>query len=63
MRLRYTYSEGFRAPNIDEQASPEENTAASYTEPCVEWGSNPDAIVRANCAADGLRPDFTLWPR
>ena len=60
VRLRYTYSEGFRAPNIDEQASPEENTAASYTEPCENWGSNPNPVVRANCAADGLRPDFTL---
>jgi iron complex outermembrane receptor protein len=60
LRLRYTYSEGFRAPNISELASPETNTAASYNEPCVEWGTNPDPNVRANCAADGLAPDFTL---
>lgn len=60
VRLRYTYSEGFRAPNINEQASPEENTAASYSEPCENWGVSSDPVLRANCAADGLRPDFTL---
>ncbi len=41
LRLRYTYSEGFRAPNISELASPETNTAASYTEPCVGMGHQP----------------------
>jgi iron complex outermembrane receptor protein len=60
VRLRYTYAEGFRAPNINEQASPEENTAASYSEPCENWGVSSDPVLQANCAADGLRPDFTL---
>ena len=59
VRLRYTYAEGFRAPNIGEIASPENQTAASYNEPCQNWGTNPNATVRANCAADGLSPTFS----
>lgn len=58
--LRATYADGFRAPSITELYSPVDYGAQSYTDPCLNWGANPNANVRANCAADGLPQDFAL---
>ncbi len=61
VRLRTTYSEGFRAPNIGELFLGIQQSAESYTDPCRNYGtSGVDATTVANCQADGLAPDFNL---
>src|SRR5690606_10619333 len=60
LRFRAVRGDGFRAPNIGELFSPEQLTAASYVEPCLNWGASSNAVVRENCAADGLPPNFSL---
>jgi len=60
LRFRGTYSEGFRAPGIDDLFLPPTQSAETYTDPCVNWGANSNANVRANCAADGLPANFDL---
>ncbi len=61
IRLRGTYSEGFRAPNISELFLGVQQSAESYTDPCRNYGtSGTDANTVANCQADGLPPDFNL---
>ena len=61
IRLRATYSEGFRAPNISELFLGQQQSAESYTDPCRNYGtSGVDANTVANCQADGLAPDFNL---
>jgi iron complex outermembrane receptor protein len=61
IRLRGTYSEGFRAPNISELFLGIQQSAESYTDPCRNYGtSGTDANTVANCQADGLAPDFNL---
>jgi iron complex outermembrane receptor protein len=61
IRLRGTYSEGFRAPNISELFLGQQQSAESYTDPCRNYGtSGTDANTFANCQADGLLPDFNL---
>ena len=61
IRLRGTFSEGFRAPNISELFLGIQQSAESYTDPCRNYGtSGTDANTVANCQADGLAPDFNL---
>ena len=61
IRLRGTFSEGFRAPNISELFLGQQQSAESYTDPCRNYGtSGTDANTVANCQADGLAPDFNL---
>ena len=61
IRLRATFSEGFRAPNISELFLGIQQSAESYTDPCRNYGtSGTDANTVANCQADGLPPDFNL---
>ncbi|AOS95606.1 Colicin I receptor precursor [Microbulbifer aggregans] len=60
LRFRATYSEGFRAPGLDDLFLPPTQSAETYTDPCVNWGNSSNPILRANCAADGLPPDFEL---
>ena len=61
LRLRTTFSEGFRAPNIGELFLGIQQSAESYTDPCRNYGtSGVDATTVANCQADGLAPDFNL---
>ncbi len=60
LRLRGTWGEGFRAPGLDDLFLPPTQSAETYTDPCVNWGGSTDANLRANCAADGLPPDFEL---
>ena len=61
LRLRSTYSEGFRAPNISELFLGQQQSAESYTDPCRNYGtSGVDSNTVANCQADGLAPDFNL---
>ena len=61
LRLRGTFAEGFRAPNISELFLGQQQSAESYTDPCRNYGtSGTDANTVANCQADGLAPDFNL---
>ncbi|HNP62718.1 MAG TPA: TonB-dependent receptor [Woeseiaceae bacterium] len=61
LRLRSTYAEGFRAPNISELFLGQQQSAESYTDPCRNYGtSGTDATTVANCQADGLPPNFNL---
>ena len=63
IRLRYTYTEGFRAANIQELGRPITDSAETYTDPCIDW-ADPDSkasdTVKVNCAAEGLPGDFSL---
>lgn len=59
-RLRAVYATGFRAPSIGELFAPQTQSAQQYNEPCLNWGANPNPVIQANCAADGLPPTFNL---
>jgi iron complex outermembrane receptor protein len=61
IRLRGTYSEGFRAPNISELFLGIQQSAETYTDPCRNYGtSGVSSTTVANCQTDGLAPDFNL---
>jgi iron complex outermembrane receptor protein len=60
IRARATYNTGFRAPSIGELFQPQQQSAISYTDPCVNWGTLATGNLAANCAADGLPANFTL---
>ncbi|MBB1334273.1 TonB-dependent receptor [Pseudoalteromonas sp. SR44-5] len=58
--VRANLSEGFRTPGVSTLFAPRANSAETYTDPCIKYGSNPDASaeLKANCAADGLPGDW-----
>ncbi|MEM7365706.1 MAG: TonB-dependent receptor [Pseudomonadota bacterium] len=59
--LSIVYAEGFRGPNIDELFLGDQTTAAIYTDPCDNFGTNQsNATIIANCQADGLATDIDL---
>lgn len=60
IRFRYTYGEGFRAPNITERFLGEQQTAASYADPCANWDTSGNPTIIANCGpgGDNLAPGF-----
>ncbi len=60
LRLRYTYSDGFRAPNLSERFLGQQQTAASYSDPCNNWDTIGNATIQANCgpAGDNLPAGF-----
>jgi iron complex outermembrane receptor protein len=61
LRLRATFSEGFRAPNISELFLGQQQSAETYVDPCANYGAaGTPANVTANCIADGLEPTFNL---
>lgn len=60
LRFRGVYAEGFRGASIGELFGPQQLSAQQYNDPCVNYGNSGNATVSANCAADGLPPDFTL---
>ncbi|MCB1692425.1 MAG: TonB-dependent receptor [Pseudomonadales bacterium] len=62
VRIRATYAEGFRAPNISELFLGQQQSAESYTDPCRNYGSNTalNANTVANCMADGLPGTFNI---
>ncbi len=53
IRLRYTFAEGFRAPNLSERFLGIQRTAASYTDPCQNWDTSASANIQANCGPGG----------
>jgi iron complex outermembrane receptor protein len=61
VRVRASFSTGFRAPSIGELFAPQAQSAVQYTDPCTNYGtSGASANVVANCQADGLPGTFTL---
>lgn len=60
IRFRAVYAEGFRGANIGELFGPQQLSAQNYNDPCVNYGTSGNSVVAANCAADGLPPDFVL---
>ncbi len=53
LRLRGSYSDGFRAPNISERFLGVQRTAASYADPCQNWDTLGNATIQANCGPGG----------
>ena len=61
LRFRGTYSEGFRAPGLDDLFLPATQSAETYTDPCYEFDSaGTSSVIRANCIADGVDPNNQL---
>ncbi len=60
LRFRSVYAEGFRGANISELFGPQQLSAQNYNDPCINYGTGANATVAANCAADGLPPDFMV---
>ncbi|MCQ3828416.1 TonB-dependent receptor [Microbulbifer elongatus] len=60
LRFRGTYSEGFRAPGLDDLFLTPTVSAEQYADPCNEYGSGDNANVVANCMADGIAPGTTI---
>jgi len=56
LRFRGTYSEGFRAPGLDDLFLPPTVSAETYADPCNEYKTGDNANVQANCLADGIAP-------
>lgn len=58
LRFRGSYSQGFRAPGLDDLFSPPVLSAEVYTDPCFEFNApGVSPVVRANCLADGVDPN------
>ncbi len=55
-RLRFVWTQGFRAPNIGELFGPPTPTADDYSDPCDNFVSTraPGDVIFDNCASDGL---------
>lgn len=61
VRIRASYNTGLRAPGIGELFAPQQQSAQSYVDPCLEYAtSGVSATIQANCAGDGLPGTFTL---
>ncbi|WOX04789.1 TonB-dependent receptor plug domain-containing protein [Microbulbifer pacificus] len=60
LRFRGTYSEGFRAPGLDDLYLTSTVSAESYADPCNEYGAADNPNVQANCLADGIAPGTTI---
>ncbi|WP_269455088.1 TonB-dependent receptor domain-containing protein [Microbulbifer elongatus] len=60
LRFRGTYSEGFRAPGLDDLYLTPTVSAETYSDPCNGWDSSFNANVQANCAADGIAPGTAI---
>lgn len=58
-RVRATYSEALRAPNISELFGPQNQTFFRVTDPCATTERQSQNRVN-NCAAIGIAPDFQL---
>jgi len=61
LRLRGTKGTSYRAPALYELFLGDQTAFVGQLaiDPCVDWGESPNELIRANCAADGIPPDFT----
>jgi len=59
-RLRGTIGTSYRAPALFELflANQTGFLSQAQIDPCIDWGSNLDPILQANCAADGIPDDY-----
>ncbi|WP_394693631.1 TonB-dependent receptor plug domain-containing protein [Hyphobacterium sp.] len=60
VRVRGSFSTGFRAPSIGELFAPQAQSATTYTDPCLQWDTTTTGNRNVNCAADGLPLGFNL---
>ncbi|WP_158078609.1 TonB-dependent receptor plug domain-containing protein [Microbulbifer mangrovi] len=60
LRFRGTYSEGFRAPGLDDLYLTSTVSAETYADPCNEYSAGENANIVANCQADGIAPGTTI---
>lgn len=60
LRFRGTYSEGFRAPGLDDLFLTPTVSAETYADPCNEYSASGNANIVANCMADGIQPGTTI---
>lgn len=59
IRLRGTTGTSYRAPALFELFLEDQTGFFSQlADPCVNWGESTNEFIRANCAADGVPPDY-----
>lgn len=59
LRLRSTLGTSYRAPALFEQfLGDQTGFVAQSNDPCIEWEDSTNENIRANCAADGIPPDY-----
>lgn len=59
MTFRSSYGTSFRAPALFEQfLGATSGFLSQQNDPCNDYGTDPGSIRAANCAAEGLAPDF-----
>ncbi|MFT5451796.1 MAG: iron complex outermembrane receptor protein [Enterobacterales bacterium] len=59
LALRATYSEAFRAPTIAELFQGNGDSYPQLNDPCNDYQDSGDAVLMANCAADGVPEGFS----
>jgi len=60
VRLRATYGTSFRSPALFEEFLADETgfLAQSQIDPCIRYGLKDNAELAANCASEGIPPDY-----
>jgi iron complex outermembrane receptor protein len=63
-RTRATAGTSFRAPALFEQFLGNQTSFLNQlgVDPCIDWGQSSNDNIRANCAADGVPPDYAGFP-
>lgn len=61
IRLRISDGTSFRAPSLYELylANQSSFLGQSSIDPCIKWGENESSLTAANCAKDGIPPDYS----
>jgi iron complex outermembrane receptor protein len=60
MRLRATYGTSFRSPALFEEfLADESGFVGQGIDPCIRYGQSDNAEVAANCASQGIPPNYT----
>ena len=61
LRLRGSKGTSYRAPALYELFLGDQTAFVGQLaiDPCVNWGESSNELIRTNCAADGIPPDFT----
>jgi iron complex outermembrane receptor protein len=58
LSFRFSYAEGFRAPNIGELFNSGSRFDSNINDPCSNFLTNPSGTVQANCASLGVPTSF-----
>ncbi|MEH6417649.1 TonB-dependent receptor plug domain-containing protein [Pseudomonas sp. CGJS7] len=59
LMIRGNYTEGFRAPSIDNLFAGDQGSYETFTDPCNNGGSN--AQIAARCAGQGVGPGYVQY--